>query len=146
MFNKMSSPAKYLNVKQSLLKIKCFQNEIKEFEEEFKSDYYTIKVGEHSYINFSKEKNYEDLLVLEQGFKCIYKNMEKISKKRLRGFIDQLTTCFELFTIRLILLFMIKEPLAILSKSNTIFFIFFFSKKRLELVLFMQLKNSKTII
>ena len=105
MFNKMTRTTNYLNVKQSLIKIKCFHNKIKEFEEDFKSDNYTIEVGEHSYINFTKEKHYEDLLVIEQGMKCLYKNMEKASKKELSLLIDQLTKCFELFSIKFILLF-----------------------------------------
>ena len=101
----MSSRAKNLNVKQSLIKIKCFQNKIKEFEEDIKSDNYTIEVDEHSYINFTKEKNYEDLLVIEEGMKCLYNNMTKVSKKGLSLLIDQLTKCFQLFRIRFILLF-----------------------------------------
>ena len=101
----MSSTAKHLNVKQSLIKIKCFQNKIKEFEEDIKSDNYTIEVDEHSYINFAKEKNFEDLLVIEQGMKCLYKNMTRTSKKGLSLLIDQLTKCFQLFSIKFILLF-----------------------------------------
>ena len=77
MFNKMTRTTNHLNVKQSLIKIKCFQNKIKEFEEDIKSDNYTIEVDKHSYINFTKEKNYEDLLVIEQGMKCLYKKYGK---------------------------------------------------------------------
>ena len=80
----MSSTAKHLNVKQSLIKIKCFRDKIKEFEEDFKSDNYTIEVEKHSYINFTKEKHYEDLLVIEQGMKCLYENMEKTNKKKIK--------------------------------------------------------------
>ena len=105
MFNKMSSTAKHLNVKQSLIKIKCFQDKIKKFEEDIKSYNYKIEVDEHSYINFTKEKNYEDLLVIEQGMKCLYKNMTKTSKKGLSLLIDQLTKCLQLFDIEFILLF-----------------------------------------
>ena len=77
MDNKMTNTTKHLNVKQSLIKIKCFKNKIKKFEEDIKSENFTIEVDKHSYINFTKEKNYEDLLVIEQGMKCLYQNMEK---------------------------------------------------------------------
>ena len=105
MDNKMTNTAKHLNLKKSLIKIKCFQDKIKEFEEDFKSDNYTIEVDEHSYIKFTKEKNYEDLLLIEQGMKCLYKKMTKTSKKGLSLLIDQLIKCFQLFSIKFILLF-----------------------------------------
>ena len=105
MDNKMTTTSKHLNLKQSLIKIKCFQNKIKKFEEDIKSDNYTIEVDKHSYINFTEEKNYEDLLVIEQGMKCLYKNMEKTGKKGLSLLIDQLIKCFQLFSIKFILLF-----------------------------------------
>ena len=68
--------------------------------------------------------------------------MEKASKKGLSLLIDQLIKCFQFFSIKFILLFYDKRsaPNPFQIKYN--FLYFFFSKKRLKIVLFMKLKNS----
>ena len=123
----MTTTSKYLNLKQSLIKIKSFQNKIKEFEEDIKTDNYTIEVEKNSYINFTKEKNYEDLLVIEQGMKCLYENMKKTNKKRLSVLIDNLIKCFQLFTIKFILLFydLRSTPNPFQIKYNFLYFFIF---------------------
>ena len=127
MDNKMTTTSKHLNLKQSLIKIKCFQNVIKKSEKDIESNNYTIEVDKHSYINFTKEKNYEDLLVIEQGMKCLYKNMEKTSKKGLSLLIDNLIKCFQLFTIKFILLFYDRRstPNPFQEKYNFLYFFIF---------------------
>ena len=90
----MSSTAKFCKIKQAKTKIKFIKREIKEFKEHFKNlEGYTIEIDQDSFINFTKEKDYTDLLKIEDQVKNLFQLLlkGKCTKKYVNKKINTIT-------------------------------------------------------
>ena len=97
MDNKMSSTAKFCEKKkflkrsQAKTKIKYIKKEILSLKEKFmKLEEYRIEISHNSYILFNKEKDYLNLLEIENQIRYLFKDLfqGKCDKKEIYNNID----------------------------------------------------------
>ena len=151
MDNKMPSTAKFcknkkiLKISQAKLNIKYIKREVKILEECFKNlDGYGIEIGQNSFINFGKEKDYTNLLKIEDQIKKLYELLlkEKCTKKYIYKKIDTINKNLNDGEFEEINIFIIHIKVIILLILNFLIFVFMKMMKK-EITLNVILVNSK---
>ena len=87
----MSSTAKFLKRSQAKTKIKYIKKEILCLKEKFmKLEGYRIEISQNSYILFNKEKDYLNLLKIENQTRYLFKDLfqGRCDKKEIYNNID----------------------------------------------------------
>ena len=139
MCNKMTSTAKFCEKKkflkrtQAKTKIKYIKKEILSLKEKFmKSKGYRIEICQNSYILFNKEKDYLNLLKIENQIRYLFKDLfqGKCDKKEIYNNIDVIKKIYVIVNLKKLKFFIILMKVKILLELNFLIFVFMKMRKK----------------